>query len=439
LECTYIMPDDLPIQDTAELTDREKEILRQLATGASNKDIARHLFISSNTVKVHLRNTFSKIGVTSRTEAAVYAIREGISQPVGRPVPAPATQEFPNPTPGFLATKSKPQSPWVSALVTVLLVVAIIFGITTSQAPAIAVASPVPVTPQRWQDLTSMPTARSGLAVASQENQIYAIGGETEVGVTNVVERFDLVTNSWTGLSPIPTAVADVNATVVGGRIYVPGGRLVSGEVTNILQIYDPRLDRWEKGTALPIALSAYALVTFEGKLYLFGGWDGERFLASVYEYDPDRDTWSARSQMATARGFTGAAVAGGKIYVLGGYDNNKALAVNEVYQPDRDTWSQGAPLPTGRYSMGMSSIADIIYIVGGVGETDSSLPPLQFSFQQAQWQTFEDPSPQRWSSLGLVPLQTKLYAVGGLWNGLPAAQNLSYQAIYTITIPVIP
>ena len=59
--------------------------------------------------------------------------------------------------------------------------------------------------------------------------------------------------------------------------------------------------------------------MAFEGKLYVFGGWDGARFVATVYEYDPGRDAWTARTPMPTARGFAGAAVAGGKVYVVGG------------------------------------------------------------------------------------------------------------------------
>ena len=61
-----------------ELTEREIEILQRVATGASNRQIAQQLGISANTVKVHLRNIFEKLGVASRTEATLYAIQAGL-------------------------------------------------------------------------------------------------------------------------------------------------------------------------------------------------------------------------------------------------------------------------------------------------------------------------------------------------------------------------
>ena len=64
--------------DSDILSRRESEILVLVAKGASNKEIARDLHISSNTVKVHMRNIFAKIGANSRTEAAMYAVNAGL-------------------------------------------------------------------------------------------------------------------------------------------------------------------------------------------------------------------------------------------------------------------------------------------------------------------------------------------------------------------------
>ncbi len=58
------------------LTDREMEVLRLVAKGLNNRDIAKELFISENTVKNHVRNILEKLQLHSRMEAVVYAVRE---------------------------------------------------------------------------------------------------------------------------------------------------------------------------------------------------------------------------------------------------------------------------------------------------------------------------------------------------------------------------
>ena len=61
---------------TPRLTDREMEVLRLVAKGLNNRDIAKELFISENTVKNHIRNILEKLQLHSRMEAVVYAVRE---------------------------------------------------------------------------------------------------------------------------------------------------------------------------------------------------------------------------------------------------------------------------------------------------------------------------------------------------------------------------
>jgi DNA-binding NarL/FixJ family response regulator len=58
------------------LTDREMEVLRKVAKGRSNREIAKELYISENTVKNHMRNILEKLDLHSRIEAVVYAVRE---------------------------------------------------------------------------------------------------------------------------------------------------------------------------------------------------------------------------------------------------------------------------------------------------------------------------------------------------------------------------
>lgn len=61
------------------LSDREVEVLRLVAEGRSNKEIATVLFISEHTVARHLSNIYAKLDISSRAAAAAYALRNGIA------------------------------------------------------------------------------------------------------------------------------------------------------------------------------------------------------------------------------------------------------------------------------------------------------------------------------------------------------------------------
>ncbi len=60
------------------LTEREQEVLRAVTRGLSNQEIAEELFITEKTVKTHVSNILSKLGLPSRTQAALYALKIGL-------------------------------------------------------------------------------------------------------------------------------------------------------------------------------------------------------------------------------------------------------------------------------------------------------------------------------------------------------------------------
>jgi NarL family two-component system response regulator LiaR len=66
-----------PSEDSVEqLTEREMDVLRLIAKGQSNKEIADTLIISEKTVKTHVSNILSKLHLADRTQAAIYALRQ---------------------------------------------------------------------------------------------------------------------------------------------------------------------------------------------------------------------------------------------------------------------------------------------------------------------------------------------------------------------------
>ena len=92
--------------DRSRVTEREREVLKLLVEGATNRDIARQLVITENTVKVHLRNILEKLHLRNRQQAAAFAISSGLvrlqpersangngnGRPMPRPIPAPTWQ-----------------------------------------------------------------------------------------------------------------------------------------------------------------------------------------------------------------------------------------------------------------------------------------------------------------------------------------------------------
>jgi len=440
------MPDDL-----CPLSERELEVLRLVATGATNQEIARDLVISPNTVKVHLRNIYDKLGVQSRTEATMEAVRRGWVT-----VPGVATGVEALLEPDLLALPPRPPiARWqriymlAAALAVILALVGPGWWQSYRTLPRITsftdVGQPQAGTaprPQvvRWTARAPLPEPRSRLALVADANRLYAIGGETAAGVSDQVLVYDPRSNGWLAGARKPTAVANVAAALLDGRIYVPGGTTASGGTTNVLEVYDPQADTWEARAPLPLPVAAYGLATAGGKLYLFGGWDGNDYRAETYLYDPVADSWSAVTPMPAPRAFLAASTLEGLIYVVGGYDGRNELATVAVYDPAGEgtaagPWSSRAPLSQPRGGLGLTALGSRLYAVGG-GWSRTLAFNEQYDTLTGAWSRIESPVVGQWRNLGLAAHEQNLYAVGG-WSGGYLASNEQYQAVIRILLPL--
>jgi DNA-binding CsgD family transcriptional regulator/N-acetylneuraminic acid mutarotase len=409
------------------LSERELEILQLVATGLSNREIAQELTISPNTVKVHLSNIFEKINVSSRTEATFYGIEHGLVD-----------------VPGSEGNSAEPASlsmvqniPWMFAAILIAVVLFIGVGVRAIFPPAEPSQNSVANVPERWQELAPMPEPRASMASAAYDGNIYAIAGEGPEGVSGNVFRYITSEDRWEELSEKPTPVADVKGVLIGEKIYVPGGRLNDGRNTDVLEVYDPRMDSWEQKASLPIKVSGYALATHEGQMYLFGGWDGEKTLDITLRYDPSDNQWEFLTPMPTAREYAGAAEAGGKIYILGGWDGTKALDVNESYSPAQDSaggvaWEMLSNFPNQDYGMAVQSVAEMVFVVGESGV-------FQYSPQTNLWTNVSsletDYVPK---FVGNTSFQGDMFLLGGGDSFTQKTDTWRFQMAYIIAVPII-
>lgn len=418
--------------NSAELSERETEILRLVATGASNKEIAQELAISPNTVKVHLRNIFANIGVASRTEATLYAIQHGFA-------PVPGAGSSPLSLPAAAPSRSR----WRRlGVVGAALLVLVILLLTARFLPGWLATAPTATATAptiEWKELAALSPARTGLGMAVYDNQLYVMGGEVDSEPIAATERYDPQTDTWAMLRPMTEPRSDVSAVVIGGLIYVPGGRMPDGSISDHLSVYDPRQDVWEARARLPEPRSAYAAVAFEGRMLLFGGWDGQGYTATVFEYDPDRDRWQSRTPMPGARGLAGVAVAGGKVYLVGGENEGPGRQPSLAYLPDRDRpgdtpWLELEPLPIGPTAASAASIADLIYVYGR--EPGSGLWTLwQYLPAQDAWQRLNFPASAA-ADVKLASIATSLHILNNTSGG--PAGHLLYSAVHAAFLPVI-
>jgi N-acetylneuraminic acid mutarotase len=229
----------------------------------------------------------------------------------------------------------------------------------------------------RWRALKPMPTPRSGAAAVALDLSIYVLGGsDSRVGgPSGAFERYDIITDSWTELPPLPTPRYGLGAAIVGNKIYAIGGQDCSsdscGNSLDLVEVYDLRTGRWSKAASMPTPRTDLtATIAFQGKIYVFGGFSLDLLspLRTVEVYDPATDSWATQPHMPYYRGGGSAAVCGDKILVFGGF--GQTFTANQrrdqLYDPVTFKWTNVASTKFERIGVQAAVIGDTVYVIGG-------------------------------------------------------------------------
>ncbi|MFQ3662267.1 MAG: LuxR C-terminal-related transcriptional regulator [Chloroflexaceae bacterium] len=467
--------------NNVQISDREREILQLVAQGATNQQIADQLNISVNTVKVHLRNIFGKIGVVSRTEATLYAIRSGIVQVEERagasgeaarvnPMPAEeadrsplaavtveetgsavvlapeATLEAPAaPSSALVAPRAgffRHRRPWGLALLAgVILVAALVAAwliwrpqpLPTQPTVAPDTGGDKPAPEDRWIAHAPVPAPRRDFALIASpsEGRLYVIGGRSQGQTLPTLDRYDPRTERWVSLADMQVATSAMQAAELRGRIYVPGGDRGDGTVSARLEAYDPREQRWYELAPLPAPRSRYGLAVWEGKLYLLGGWDGTQISAEVFIYDPVGNIWSSGPALPSPRQYAAASVVSGQLYLIGGEGSGGPLreSLRLEVEGARERWQFLPPLPQPIGRPQAVALLNSLLVING-----QERAVWQYDAASDAWVPYPI-SANIGASSSVSLLNTSLYFIGDDQAPEPGAV-MEYRVLYTIFVP---
>lgn len=368
---------------TTLLSERELQILRLVAEGFSNRQIASMLDISENTVKVHVRNIFGKIQVASRTEASMYAVRNGLIADIvsSEDNYTPAHSDVRDDVGVSHASGENRSSWWIHQYwviwVGMVIVVVAMVGVWWSM------RAPYPVRPieqvndtQRWSTLAPLPIPASGVQLVTVTGQLYALGGELE----RAVWRYDASQAAWMRTRELPFTPGDVSWSDATGVWVIDSDQ-------HMVWSWDGQV--WLMHVALPAGVQPTALVRVAGALMLLDRTNGVVWVIDM-RVDQTWQQYAVPTQTLVAPRLV---AMDDVLYLLGdGVTVWRSLNQGRSWQEDGvlvRPWQGGHVVPVLNALMLLRDGQQSLYTLM-VGEGSGQALPLEIAMQSTQtiWQT---------------------------------------------------
>ena len=191
-----------------------------------------------------------------------------------------------------------------------------------------------------WVQMADMPAGRARHGMASVNGKLYVVGGEGPNASRVFV--YDTFKSAWSDLgADLPTPRKDLGVVAYGEQVFAVGGRTNSG-VTGQVHALDIETKRWQKLASLPAPRADSAVGVVAGKIHVVGGRSNDpmRTFADHFVFDVQAKRWATQEPLPLPRLGAASAGAGGMFVVVGGsggagvFSIFTASDVVDIYKP---------------------------------------------------------------------------------------------------------
>jgi Kelch motif len=273
-----------------------------------------------------------------------------------------------------------------------------------------------------WRALTPAGLERTEVGAARIGRFVYVVGGfERRTGLTTgALERYDIRADRWKRLRSMPVGLNHPAAVAYRGKLYVHGGYRGRRDLSSAsarLFVYNPRRDRWARRSLSGRPRAAHAAAVLGGKLYVAGGRSESGELRSLEAYDFKRRRWRRGPDMkGPGRDHMTGVAAGGYFYALAGRDlsgpGNYRTA--ERYDRRRRRWELLPPMRKARGGIASARVSGDRIVVFGGEESQGTIAEVElFDPRSRSWRSLPSMRTPR-HGLGGAALGNRVYAIEG-------------------------
>lgn len=208
--------------------------------------------------------------------------------------------------------------------------------------------------------------SNAGYAVLNEE--LYVVGGHSLVG-TKTAQKYSASADSWASIANLNHARYDLACAAANGKIYAFGGHDGNGNYFDYTEEYDPLTNSWTVKAPMPYTSEDHGAIEVNGQIFVFGGHNSSGYSKRVSRYDPTENKWYTwYSDMPVVGRNSFAITTDGRfVYIAGGLTSkgitNEFLSFDTV----NGTWNIELPkLPTKRRHCRAAIVDKTVYVIGG-------------------------------------------------------------------------